>query len=152
MLYVLSCPDFYPVSIPNAPLLIMKFLYLNRWFLFLSSFSRIKTPVKGHSCKHLQVSNPCLSKNCFIAFTRTLEFGKFTLLSLPFPSPCQCFDFNNYVGMNSRRPLWRCPHCSQSVCFTDIRIDQSMVKASKDPYNSVYLGVVCFLRDLKSEV
>ncbi|KAI3727671.1 hypothetical protein L6452_16289 [Arctium lappa] len=61
------------------------------------SFSRIKTPVKGHSCKHLQ-----------------------------------CFDFNNYVGMNSRRPLWRCPHCSQSVCFTNIRIDQSMVKVLKE--------------------
>ncbi|XP_024993343.1 E4 SUMO-protein ligase PIAL2 isoform X2 [Cynara cardunculus var. scolymus] len=61
------------------------------------SFSRIKIPVKGHSCKHLQ-----------------------------------CFDFNNYVGMNSRRPLWRCPHCSQSVCFTDIRIDQSMVKVLKE--------------------
>ncbi|KAI3691812.1 hypothetical protein L6452_31614 [Arctium lappa] len=56
------------------------------------SFRRIKTPVKGQLCKHLQ-----------------------------------CFDFDNYLGMNSRRPLWRCPHCSQSVCFDDIRIDQNMV-------------------------
>ncbi|KAK9076664.1 hypothetical protein SSX86_004998 [Deinandra increscens subsp. villosa] len=61
------------------------------------SFSRIKIPVKGHSCKHLQ-----------------------------------CFDFDNYVEINSRRPLWRCPHCSQSVCFRDIRIDQSMVKVLKE--------------------
>ncbi|KAI3693651.1 hypothetical protein L1987_76599 [Smallanthus sonchifolius] len=61
------------------------------------SYSRIKIPVKGHSCKHLQ-----------------------------------CFDFNNYVEINSRRPLWRCPHCSQSVCFRDIRIDQSMVKILKE--------------------
>ncbi|KAM0015557.1 putative Zinc finger, MIZ-type, Zinc finger, RING/FYVE/PHD-type [Helianthus debilis subsp. tardiflorus] len=61
------------------------------------SFSRIKIPVKGHSCNHLQ-----------------------------------CFDFNNYMGINSRRPLWRCPHCSQSVCFLDIRIDQSMVKVLKE--------------------
>ncbi|KAD3641374.1 hypothetical protein E3N88_30598 [Mikania micrantha] len=61
------------------------------------SFGRIKIPVKGHSCKHLQ-----------------------------------CFDFNNYVEINSRRPLWRCPHCSQSVCFNDIRVDQSMVKVLKE--------------------
>ncbi|KAJ0431268.1 putative Zinc finger, MIZ-type, Zinc finger, RING/FYVE/PHD-type [Helianthus annuus] len=61
------------------------------------SFSRIKNPVKGHSCKHLQ-----------------------------------CFDFNNYVELNSKRPLWRCPHCSQSVCFHDLRIDQSMVKVLKE--------------------
>lgn len=61
------------------------------------SFSRIKIPVKGHTCKHLQ-----------------------------------CFDFNNYVNINSRRPQWRCPHCSQSVCFHDIRIDQSMVKVLKE--------------------
>ncbi|KAL5551983.1 hypothetical protein UlMin_002159 [Ulmus minor] len=61
------------------------------------SYSRIKTPVKGHSCKHLQ-----------------------------------CFDFNNYVDINSRRPSWRCPHCNQSVCYTDIRVDQDMVKVLKD--------------------
>ncbi|CAI9274469.1 unnamed protein product [Lactuca saligna] len=61
------------------------------------SFSRIKIPVKGHTCKHLQ-----------------------------------CFDFNNYVGINTRRPQWRCPHCSQSVSFHDIRIDQRMVKVLKE--------------------
>ncbi|XWS48877.1 hypothetical protein CRYUN_Cryun13aG0114300 [Craigia yunnanensis] len=56
------------------------------------SKTRIKTPVKGHTCKHLQ-----------------------------------CFDFNNYVDINSRRPSWRCPHCNQHVCYTDIRVDQNMV-------------------------
>ncbi|KAL4570735.1 hypothetical protein LXL04_026396 [Taraxacum kok-saghyz] len=61
------------------------------------SFSRIKIPVKGHACKHLQ-----------------------------------CFDYNNYVSINTSRPQWRCPHCSQSVCFHDIRIDQSMVKVLKE--------------------
>ncbi|CAN4077393.1 unnamed protein product [Withania somnifera] len=61
------------------------------------SFRRIKTPAKGHSCKHLQ-----------------------------------CFDFNNYIDINSRRPSWRCPHCNQHVCFTDIRIDQDMVKVLKE--------------------
>lgn len=61
------------------------------------SFRRIKTPVKGHSCKHLQ-----------------------------------CFDFDNYIDINSRRPSWRCPTCNQHVCFTDIHIDQDMVKVLKE--------------------
>ncbi|CAA2971066.1 E4 SUMO- ligase PIAL2-like isoform X2 [Olea europaea subsp. europaea] len=61
------------------------------------SLTRIKTPIKGHSCKHLQ-----------------------------------CFDYDNYVNINSRRPSWRCPHCNQYVCFTDIRLDQIMVKVLKD--------------------
>ncbi|KAI3689805.1 hypothetical protein L2E82_47775 [Cichorium intybus] len=61
------------------------------------SFKRIKTPIKGQSCKHPQ-----------------------------------CFDYDNYVDINSRRPSWRCPHCSQSVCFTDIRIDRIMVKVLKE--------------------
>ncbi|PIN01560.1 hypothetical protein CDL12_25935 [Handroanthus impetiginosus] len=61
------------------------------------SFRRVKTPVKGHSCKHIQ-----------------------------------CFDFDNYVDMNSRRPSWRCPHCNQHVCFTDVRIDQNMLKILKE--------------------
>ncbi|XP_076913666.1 E4 SUMO-protein ligase PIAL2-like [Bidens hawaiensis] len=43
-----------------------------------------------------------------------------------------CFDFNNYVGMNSRTPQWRCPHCNRSVCIPDIRIDQSMAKILKE--------------------
>ncbi|XVF13058.1 hypothetical protein REPUB_Repub08aG0175000 [Reevesia pubescens] len=61
------------------------------------SKTRIKTPVKGLACKHLQ-----------------------------------CFDFNNYVDINSRRPSWRCPHCNQHVCYTDIRVDQNMVKVLKE--------------------
>ncbi|KAL3619227.1 hypothetical protein CASFOL_036797 [Castilleja foliolosa] len=61
------------------------------------SLRKIRTPVKGHSCKHIQ-----------------------------------CFDFNNYVDINSRRPSWRCPNCNQHVCFTDIRIDKKMVKILKE--------------------
>ncbi|XP_006306754.2 E4 SUMO-protein ligase PIAL1 isoform X1 [Capsella rubella] len=57
------------------------------------SRTRIKLPVKGHVCKHLQ-----------------------------------CFDFSNYVNMNVRRPSWRCPHCNQSVCYTDICVDQKLKK------------------------
>ncbi|CAK9180745.1 unnamed protein product [Ilex paraguariensis] len=43
-----------------------------------------------------------------------------------------CFDFDNYVDINSRRPSWRCPHCNQFVCFTDICVDQNMVKVLKE--------------------
>ncbi|KAF8089611.1 hypothetical protein N665_0501s0023 [Sinapis alba] len=57
------------------------------------SRTRIKLPVKGHVCKHLQ-----------------------------------CFDYWNYVEINTRIPSWRCPHCNQPVCYTDIRLNQSMIK------------------------
>ncbi|WZZ11430.1 hypothetical protein YC2023_097351 [Brassica napus] len=39
-----------------------------------------------------------------------------------------CFDLWNYVKINTRIPSWRCPHCNQSVCYTDIRVDQNMRK------------------------
>uniref|UniRef100_A0A2C9WA41 SP-RING-type domain-containing protein n=1 Tax=Manihot esculenta TaxID=3983 RepID=A0A2C9WA41_MANES len=61
------------------------------------SYTRIRTPVKGRSCKHLQ-----------------------------------CCDFSNFLDINSRRPSWRCPHCNQHVCYTDIRVDQNMVKVLKE--------------------
>ncbi|KAL1316747.1 hypothetical protein HN51_068898 [Arachis hypogaea] len=61
------------------------------------SFARIKTPVKGCSCKHFQ-----------------------------------CFDFDNFINMNSRRPWWRCPHCNQHVSYEDIRLDRNMVEILKD--------------------
>ncbi|XP_057967545.1 E4 SUMO-protein ligase PIAL2 isoform X2 [Malania oleifera] len=61
------------------------------------SYTRIKIPVKGHSCKHLQ-----------------------------------CFDFQNFVEINTRRPSWRCPHCNQYVCYTDVRIDQNMLKVLRE--------------------
>ncbi|ESQ46781.1 hypothetical protein EUTSA_v10027658mg [Eutrema salsugineum] len=61
------------------------------------SRSRIKLPVKGQLCKHLQ-----------------------------------CFDFWNYVHINMRNPSWRCPHCNQPVCYTEIRLDQNMVKILED--------------------
>uniref|UniRef100_A0A5B7AMW3 Putative E3 SUMO-protein ligase pli1 n=1 Tax=Davidia involucrata TaxID=16924 RepID=A0A5B7AMW3_DAVIN len=45
---------------------------------------------------------------------------------------CQCFDFDNFVDINSRRPSWRCPHCNQYVCYTDIRVDQNMAKVLRE--------------------
>ncbi|XP_009148148.1 E4 SUMO-protein ligase PIAL1 isoform X2 [Brassica rapa] len=59
------------------------------------SRKRIKLPVKGHACKHLQ-----------------------------------CFDYWNYIKINTRVPFWCCPHCYQFVCYTDIRLDQTMIKAN----------------------
>ncbi|GMI76433.1 PROTEIN INHIBITOR OF ACTIVATED STAT LIKE 2 [Hibiscus trionum] len=44
----------------------------------------------------------------------------------------QCFDFKNYVDINSRRPSWRCPHCNQHICYTNINVDQHMVKVLKE--------------------
>lgn len=89
-------------------------------FLFLFSFKRIKTPVKGQLCKHRQVSD---EKGVYVFLhRREIVITCFRIY------PLQCFDYDNYVDINSRRPSWKCPHCSQSVCFTDIRIDRIMVK------------------------
>ncbi|XP_022643149.1 E4 SUMO-protein ligase PIAL2 isoform X2 [Vigna radiata var. radiata] len=66
------------------------------------SFTRIKTPVKGRSCKHFQ-----------------------------------CFDFNNFLSINSKRPSWRCPHCNQYVCYADIRLDRNMVEILKNVGESI---------------
>lgn len=40
----------------------------------------------------------------------------------------QCFDYKNFMEINSRRPTWKCPVCSKPVCNIDIRIDQDFVK------------------------
>ncbi|XP_075643642.1 uncharacterized protein LOC142614882 isoform X1 [Castanea sativa] len=66
------------------------------------SHKRIKTPVKGHLCKHYQ-----------------------------------CFDYNNFMEMNSRRPSWRCPHCNQSVCHPEIRICQDIAKILQEVAENV---------------
>ncbi|XP_059634273.1 E4 SUMO-protein ligase PIAL2-like isoform X2 [Cornus florida] len=58
---------------------------------------RMRTPVKGHLCKHFQ-----------------------------------CFDYDNFLEINSKRPSWRCPYCNQSVCYPEIRIDQNVVKVLKE--------------------
>ncbi|CAL9121326.1 unnamed protein product [Musa textilis] len=59
------------------------------------SFKRIKTPVKGHLCKHHQ-----------------------------------CFDYDSFMEINSRKPFWRCPSCSAPTSCIDLRIDQKMTKAT----------------------
>jgi hypothetical protein len=42
----------------------------------------------------------------------------------------QCFDFDNFIKINLKRPSWRCPHCNQPVCYTEIRLDRNMIEAS----------------------
>ncbi|CAN7097945.1 unnamed protein product [Brassica rapa subsp. narinosa] len=66
------------------------------------SRKRIKLPVKGHACKHLQ-----------------------------------CFDYWNYIKINTRVPFWCCPHCYQFVCYTNIRLDQTMIKILEEVGSNV---------------
>ncbi|XP_010915781.1 uncharacterized protein [Elaeis guineensis] len=61
------------------------------------SFKRIKTPVKGHLCKHHQ-----------------------------------CFDYDNFMEVNLRKPSWHCPCCNTPTSYIDLRIDQNMVKILKE--------------------
>ncbi|KAJ0237729.1 E4 SUMO-protein ligase PIAL1 [Hirschfeldia incana] len=49
----------------------------------------------------------------------------------------QCFDFWNYIKINTRIPSWCCPYCHQSVCYTDIRLDQSMIKILEEVGSNV---------------
>ncbi|KAJ9539267.1 hypothetical protein OSB04_032000 [Centaurea solstitialis] len=67
---------------------------------------RIRTPVKGHLCKHPQ-----------------------------------CFDYGNFIEVNSRKPTWKCPVCTKPVCNIDIRIDQDFVKVSTI---YIYICIILF--------
>ncbi|XP_017216773.1 E4 SUMO-protein ligase PIAL2 isoform X2 [Daucus carota subsp. sativus] len=61
------------------------------------SKNRMRTPIKGHLCKHMQ-----------------------------------CFDYDSYLSINSRRPCWRCPLCDEPVSCIDIRIDQNIAKVLRE--------------------
>ncbi|KAL6898095.1 hypothetical protein ACP4OV_006691 [Aristida adscensionis] len=49
----------------------------------------------------------------------------------------QCFDYDNYVGMNLRKPTWRCPFCNTPSNFTDLRLDQMMTKILQETGDDV---------------
>jgi len=49
----------------------------------------------------------------------------------------QCFDYDNYMEMNSRKPNWRCPYCNTPSNFTDLRIDQKMAKILEETGDDV---------------
>ncbi|MED6156478.1 hypothetical protein PIB30_014697 [Stylosanthes scabra] len=68
-----------------------------------------------------------ISLNCPISFTRIKTPVKGRSCN-----HFQCFDFDNFIKMNSTLPSWRCPRCSQYVSYVDIRLDRNMVEILKD--------------------
>ncbi|KAM0939396.1 putative Zinc finger, MIZ-type, Zinc finger, RING/FYVE/PHD-type [Dioscorea sansibarensis] len=64
-----------------------------------------------------------ISINCPISFRRIKTPVKGYLCKHH-----QCFDYDNFMEMNSRKPSWRCPCCNQPVSCIDLRVDQNMVK------------------------
>ncbi|KAF3341449.1 E3 SUMO-protein ligase pli1 [Carex littledalei] len=67
-----------------------------------------------------------ISLNCPISFVRIKTPVKGYQCRHP-----QCFDYDNYMEINSRKPAWRCPLCNRPACALDIRLDQKMVKILK---------------------
>ncbi|XP_027161787.1 E4 SUMO-protein ligase PIAL2-like [Coffea eugenioides] len=49
----------------------------------------------------------------------------------------QCFDYDNFLEINSKRPSWECPHCKQPVCYVDICIDPNFVKVLSEAEEKV---------------
>lgn len=82
--------------------------------------------VNSHLGFHLIDANALVPDKLVVNFIPFLSLN----LSLPVLCKMQCFDYNNFMEMNSRRPSWRCPHCNQSVCHPEIRICQDIAKAS----------------------
>ncbi|KAF3448627.1 hypothetical protein FNV43_RR09340 [Rhamnella rubrinervis] len=78
-----------------------------------------------------------ISLNCPISYTRIRTPVKGRLCK-----HFQCFDLSNFLDINSRRPSWRCPHCNQSVCYLDIRIDKDMVKVLKEVGQDVSVIII----------
>ncbi|KAK8454969.1 hypothetical protein SEVIR_4G059800v4 [Setaria viridis] len=73
-----------------------------------------------------------VSLNCPISFKRIKTPIKGRLCK-----HYQCFDYDNYMEMNSRKPNWRCPFCNTPSNFTDLRIDQKMAKILEENGNDV---------------
>lgn len=68
-----------------------------------------------------------ISLNCPLSFRRIITPVKGHLCRHH-----QCFDYGNFMEMNSRKPSWHCPCCNQPTNFMDLRIDQNMVKILQD--------------------
>ncbi|KAJ1258171.1 hypothetical protein BS78_10G054300 [Paspalum vaginatum] len=73
-----------------------------------------------------------VSLNCPISFRRIKTPIKGRLCK-----HYQCFDYDNYMEMNSRKPYWRCPCCNTPSNFTDLRIDQKMTKILEETGDDV---------------
>ncbi|KAI6177314.1 hypothetical protein M3Y97_00893200 [Aphelenchoides bicaudatus] len=47
----------------------------------------------------------------------------------------RCFDLENFITINQKRPVWKCPTCNQEAPFSSIMIDQyftKVIEAVKD--------------------
>ncbi|KAM0945797.1 putative Zinc finger, MIZ-type, Zinc finger, RING/FYVE/PHD-type [Dioscorea sansibarensis] len=64
-----------------------------------------------------------ISLNCPISFRRIKTPVKGWLCKHH-----QCFDYDNFMEMNSRKPSWRCPCCNQPTSCIDLRVDQNMIR------------------------
>nr|XP_051204675.1 E4 SUMO-protein ligase PIAL2-like isoform X3 [Lolium perenne] len=49
----------------------------------------------------------------------------------------QCFDYDNYMEMNLKKPTWRCPFCNTPSNFIDLRNDQKMAKVLQETSDDI---------------
>ncbi|XP_042467774.1 E4 SUMO-protein ligase PIAL2-like isoform X2 [Zingiber officinale] len=68
-----------------------------------------------------------ISLNCPISFKRIKTPVKGRLCNHH-----QCFDYDNFMELNSRKPSWRCPCCNTSTSCIELRIDQKIVKVLQE--------------------
>eukprot|EP00252_Welwitschia_mirabilis_P011032 TRINITY_DN24805_c0_g1_i1.p1 TRINITY_DN24805_c0_g1~~TRINITY_DN24805_c0_g1_i1.p1 ORF type:complete len:936 (-),score=165.71 TRINITY_DN24805_c0_g1_i1:83-2890(-) len=73
-----------------------------------------------------------ISLNCPISYQRIVIPVKGSLCRHH-----QCFDYENFMEINSRRPSWRCPYCNGHLTSQDLRIDQMMLKVLKEVDESI---------------
>lgn len=103
-------------------------LFLGRIFFF--SWCRGINPPGGFSCPQI-VFLFCIHWRSSPSDFHSWCSSFFSTNSVTYWSwQMQCFDYENFMEMNSRRPSWHCPHCNQPVCHPDIRIDLDIAKAS----------------------
>uniref|UniRef100_A0ACD5XW59 Uncharacterized protein n=1 Tax=Avena sativa TaxID=4498 RepID=A0ACD5XW59_AVESA len=55
----------------------------------------------------------------------------------------QCFDYDNYMEMNLKKPTWRCSFCNTPANFIDLRIDQKMAKVLQETGDDI-INVLVF--------
>jgi hypothetical protein len=48
-------------------------------------------------------------------------------------SRLQCFDLDNFIDSNQRVPAWKCPICSGTIVYQELRIDRIIANVSVSP-------------------
>lgn len=48
-------------------------------------------------------------------------------------SRLQCFDLDNFIDSNRRVPAWKCPVCSGTIVYQELRIDRIIANVSVSP-------------------